>query len=92
MRYDRIFLASAAAVMLLTCTSCSVEELDADGDGWITKSELLSAAANAVCSDQGQPADEPPADEPPSDEPPLDEPPTNEPPVDETPGGGTATE
>jgi hypothetical protein len=83
MRFHRIVRFSAIALLLLTCTSCSVEELDSDRDGFISKLEFLSAAFDAVCGDQDEP--DVPADEPPTDEPPLDEPPTDEPPVGETP-------
>jgi hypothetical protein len=84
MRYYRTIVASAMALLLFTCTSCDIEELDADGDGLISKSECLSALFDAVCGDQG----DTPTDEPPIDEPPTDEPPTDEPPTDETPGDG----
>ncbi len=75
MRYHRTVRASAITLLLLTCTSCRVEELDTDRDGLISKSEFLSAAFDAVCGNQSEPdapADEPLADEPLADEPPAD--------------------
>jgi hypothetical protein len=82
MRYGRTIFACGIGALLLTCTSCSVEELDTNGDGFITKSELLSAAFDSVCGDADQ------ADEP-DDETPTDETPVDETPADEIPNGGT---
>ena len=76
MRCRRTVLAGGITLLLLTCTSCSVEELDTDGDGLISKSEFLSAAFDALCGNQSEPdarADELPADELPGDELPGDE-------------------
>jgi hypothetical protein len=52
MRYHRTVLASAIALLLLTCTSCSVDQLDTNGDGVISKSEFWSAVVDAFCGNQ----------------------------------------
>jgi EF hand len=52
MRYHRTVLASATALLLLTCTSCSVDQLDTNGDGVISKSEFWSAVVDAFCGNQ----------------------------------------
>jgi hypothetical protein len=86
MYFRRVSLACAIALLLFPCTSCSVEQLDANGDGFVTKGELLSAAIDAMCDDQGNvdsPDDEPPVDETPDDETPDDETPADEVPADE---------
>jgi hypothetical protein len=45
----------ATVLLLITCASCRTEDLDSNGDGVITKSEILSAAFNLVCGDQAEP-------------------------------------
>jgi hypothetical protein len=101
----RISFVGAIALLLLTCTSCQVEALDADGDGFISKSELLTAAFDAVCGDQGgdetpdgespdgeTPDGQSPDGETPDGEAPTGETPDGETPIDEIPNGTTDSE
>lgn len=48
----RIALTCAAGLLLATCTSCDTADLDQNGDGQITRSELVSAALDLICGDQ----------------------------------------
>lgn len=90
MCFSRTSIACATLLLLTTCASCRVEDLDPNGDGIIDKSEFLSAAFDAICGDAGSdlPNDEAPDDEAPTDETPTDEVPVEETPVDETPTNG----
>jgi hypothetical protein len=49
-RYRTILL-SVAACLLLTCTSCQLSDLDANGDGTVTGKEILTAIVDTFCGD-----------------------------------------
>ena len=49
MLFKEIATAGTVALLLVTCASCRTESLDADGDGVITKPELVAALADHVC-------------------------------------------
>jgi hypothetical protein len=51
MKRYRTILIGAAACLLLTCTSCQLPNLDANGDGTVTGEEIVSAIVDAVCGD-----------------------------------------
>jgi hypothetical protein len=51
MTFRQTAFVSAAALLVATCTSCRVEDLDLNGDGVITKTEILTAAFDTVCGD-----------------------------------------
>lgn len=55
MTFRQSTLAGTAALLLATCTSCRLQDFDLNGDGVVTKAELLSAAFDTVC---GDPADD----------------------------------
>jgi hypothetical protein len=79
--------ACAIALLLVTCTSCSVEDLDLNGDGFVSKGELLAAAFDAVCGDDQSDDLDSPDDEPSNGETPDGETPDDEAPIDEVPNG-----
>jgi hypothetical protein len=70
MIFRRMAFASAITLLLVTCTSCQTEELDLDGDGQLTRAELLTATLNYLCGEQTDSDSSPndtPADAEPND-------------------------
>lgn len=51
MTFRQSAFAGTAALLVATCTSCRIQDLDLNGDGTITKTEILTAAFDTVCGD-----------------------------------------
>jgi hypothetical protein len=82
MRFRRFAIASVIGLSLVTCTACSVTDLDPNGDGEITEMEFLAAAFDFVCGDHDEEVEEPDTDTP--EEPEVTDP--------DTPDDGTSSE
>jgi hypothetical protein len=82
-----------AVLMLATTSGCSLEDFDLDGDGQVTRAEVLFGSFMWLCEEVTQP-EEPTTPEEPTENPedpgetPTDETPTDETPTDpNTPAG-----
>lgn len=51
MAFRRTAFVGVAGLLLATCASCRVADFDLNGDGTVTKTEILTAVFDTVCGD-----------------------------------------
>jgi hypothetical protein len=52
MRRLKLTVFGALALLVCTSTGCRLASLDLDGDGVVTRSEVITAIVDAVCGDE----------------------------------------